>query len=696
VWNDRDGDGVQGAGEPGIPGVTITATWSDGTRSFSVSTVTGADGMYTLPNLPSGAWTVVPSNVPAGFAGTSENDGVVDGVDHETLATLQDQKAADFGFRGAGTIGDTVFLDRDGDGTQGAGEPGVPGQRVDLLWAGADGVFGTADDETWTTTTGSSGGYAFGFLPDGAFRVTVVGGIADRAANTGDPDGGADATAQLTLTGGASDLTQDFGFRGANAVGDTVWWDQDGDGTKNGAEPGLSGVRVEVTWFGPDGVLGGGDDIVLSTTTDADGVYGVGDLPDGKYRVAVAGGIPAGFAPSVDGGDSTPDGTSETTLTGSTTDLAQDFGYRGAGALGDTVYLDRDGDGAQQAGEPGIPGATVTVVWAGATGAPSQTFTAVTDAQGKWKIADLPAGDYTITVTGVPAGLSNTGDPDGGADSTAQYALAAGEQALDEDFGYRGTASVGDTVWLDVDGDGTQNGNEPGLPGIPVTVRSAGADGVLDTADDIVTVVTTDADGRYTADGLPAGATRVSYDPADLPAGDKPASDLDGGDAASTELVLTAGTPVTDADFAVRGTGTLAGVVFDDRDGNGSRGAGEPGVAGVGVTVTWQGPNGPVIVHTTTGPDGSWSIGKLPTGTYTVTLDPATFPRGFHPSTAQTVTVTLAAGATQTAVFGISTAGLAVTGTDVTAVTAAGLLLLLAGGLAVWGARRMRRSAEQD
>lgn len=47
VWRDTDSDGVQDAGEPGIPGVTVELWNADRTRRWD-STVTNADGNYNL------------------------------------------------------------------------------------------------------------------------------------------------------------------------------------------------------------------------------------------------------------------------------------------------------------------------------------------------------------------------------------------------------------------------------------------------------------------------------------------------------------------------------------------------------------------------------------------------------------------------------------------------------------------------
>jgi hypothetical protein len=203
----------------------------------------------------------------------------------------------------------------------------------------------------------------------------------------------------------------------------------------------------------------------------------------------------------------------------------------------------------------------VTLTWYGPDGVvgggDDLTYAPIsTDANGKWDESGLPPGTYSVVVSGIPAGLTNTEDPDGGTPS-ASVATIGGLMPLvnlNQDFGYQGSASVGDTIWLDVNGDGTQEAGDPGLPGIPVTVTSAGTDGVLGTTDDVSVSTTTDSAGHYSVSGLPAGPTRVSYTTGNLPVGDVPQSDLDGGDASTTTLALVDGDNRTDVDFVVVGT----------------------------------------------------------------------------------------------------------------------------------------------
>ncbi|MDH3730228.1 MAG: MSCRAMM family adhesin SdrC, partial [Acidimicrobiia bacterium] len=191
---------------------------------------------------------------------------------------------------------------------------------------------------------------------------------------------------------------------------------------------------------------------------------------------------------------------------------SDDSHYFGASPveIGDLVWLDIDGDGVPEAGEPGIPGVTVLLY----DGSGTLVGSAATGAFGGFLFTNLPPGDYTVTVdtTTLPEGLVPTYDPDGGLDSSFTGSVASGS-SLHGEFGFIGSGVVGDTVWYDSDGDGTQGPSavEPGIGGVDLTVLWAGFDGVLGTADDIdFGTQTTDLLGYYLFTGLPYGTYVVT------------------------------------------------------------------------------------------------------------------------------------------------------------------------------------------
>lgn len=152
--------------------------------------------------------------------------------------------------------------------------------------------------------------------------------------------------------------------------------------------------------------------------------------------------------------------------------------------IGGRVWADIDGNGQQDAGEPGIDGVTVKLL------ASNDTLlrTGITDLSGGYSFTNLDEGSYRVEVE-EPLGYSVTGkDATGVADdadndfdpATGKTGLLSlGPSAsLDADAGLvpPGVGEIGDQVWNDVNGNGEQDTNEPGVGS--VTVRLIRADGV--------------------------------------------------------------------------------------------------------------------------------------------------------------------------------------------------------------------------
>ena len=168
-------------------------------------------------------------------------------------------------------------------------------------------------------------------------------------------------------------------------------------------------------------------------------------------------------------------------------------------SIGDTVFADIDGNGSQGAGEPGLGSVQVC-----ATDGVTPTC-ATTDGSGNYRIFGLdPAKNYTVSLTPatVPAGYLPT-TPTSLTVTSAQ--LTATPYYSNADFGLRppGTASIGDTVWLDANNNGSLDGAEQGLPNITVKLYiDQNNDGAIDGDDTLIRTTTTDAFGIYLFSGL--------------------------------------------------------------------------------------------------------------------------------------------------------------------------------------------------
>jgi hypothetical protein len=118
VFEDVDGDGTQGAGEPDLAGVDVTLTPAGGGAPITVTTDVNGDYSSTVPSGDVDADVTDPANSTL----TTANDPQTVTVPVGGTGT-----ATDVGFQFQGTIDGHLFEDVDSDGAQGAGEPDLAG-----------------------------------------------------------------------------------------------------------------------------------------------------------------------------------------------------------------------------------------------------------------------------------------------------------------------------------------------------------------------------------------------------------------------------------------------------------------------------------------------------------------------------------------------------------------------------------------
>ncbi len=653
VWRDDNNDGIQDPGEPGYPGVTVNLLDGDGNPVLDdngdpITTTTGPNGGYSFADLPLGDYRIefiAPADTvisPAGAGGDPANDSDPGANGRTPVITLTGanpvDNTVDAGLTPLGTIGDTVWRDDNNDGIQDPGEPGYPGVTVNLLDAAGNPVLDDNGDPI-TTTTGPNGGYSFADLPLGDYRIeieapdqTVIspdGEGADPSVDS-DADPATGRSPVVSLTGAAPvDDTVDAGLTPLGTIGDTVWRDDNNDGIQDAGEPGYPGVVVNLLDGDGNPVLDDNGD-PITTTTGPNGGYEFTDLPLGDYRIEIEAPDDTVISPAGAGGDPANDSdpgangrTPVITLTGpNPVDNTVDAGLTPLGTIGDKVWNDSDGDGIQDAGEPGVPG--VTVILRDANG--NEVTRTTTDEGGSYRFERLPLGDYTVEFTGLPNGMGFTmrGAGDDAVDSDPGHNGRTGTVTLtptdrvtrDVDAGIVPLGSIGDKVWNDANRDGLQTSGEPGIPGVTVTLYAANGS--------VVATSTTDANGSYLFTGLALGDYTVGF--SGLPpgatftqanAGGDDTVDSDAGPGGRTGTIsLTVGTPdnrTVDAGLLER-LGSIGSRVWRDTDGNGIQDPGEPGVAG--ITVKLLDANGNVLATTTTDANGTYLFAGLPLGTY--------------------------------------------------------------------------------
>ena len=147
--------------------------------------------------------------------------------------------------------------------------------------------------------------------------------------------------------------------------------------------------------------------------------------------------------------------------------------------IGDFVFLDSNADGIQDAGEAGIAAVAVTLLDENgdvAVDADGTSQTTLTDEDGRYLFDNLAPGTY-IVAFGQPDGLVASPQNQGVDDATDSDAdpvtgesdpviLGENESNLTVDAGFYETASLGDFVFEDTNGNGVQDDDEPGVEGV--------------------------------------------------------------------------------------------------------------------------------------------------------------------------------------------------------------------------------------
>ena len=683
VFQDRVRDGANAgtpqaaAQEPRISGVSLritgtdlygnavdTTATSDASGNFTFANLSPVDATgYTITQTQPASFINGPVDPPTSGGSEPSNGGtyargstsgnssfagiVVDGDDTAIRYNFPEIRQP--------TLSGFVYLDVNANNVRDpATDTGISGATVRLLNA-------TTLVQIATTTTGADGAYAFtGLDPLVVYTLeqplpTTPANLRNGAVNPGrngdsdfttatpqpnTPVADTDRIAGIDLTNGADGTLWNFGERQLAGVSGIVYVDKNRNNALDGSDTGrLAGVTVRLV----QGASCAAGTELQSTTTAADGTYAFsGVLAFQNYLICET--QPVGYAVGNANGTA---GSNQITLTNLAAggSANNNFGAL-VGSLTGSVYVDfspatpaNTNNGVRDASEAGIAGVVVTLTGTDAAGG-AVNRTATTDASGNYSFDDLlaaGAGGYTVTEGAIPpsAGSFNDGKTTvGGAGGTATavdtlpsaisgIALGAGVQTANYIFGELPRAGITGTAYIDRNRNDTMDATptDGRIAGVTLTLRQ----GASCSAGTVLSTTTTDANGQYAFNDLSAGLDYAVCEAQPTGYADGTVnSGTNGTSSAANSITLTnlPTTGSTNNNFGER-VGSLAGAVYMDTDNDGQQDAGEPGLAGVTVTLTGTDATGTAVNRSaTTDTAGAYRFDDLlaaGAGGYTVT-----------------------------------------------------------------------------
>jgi len=407
-FHDRDGDGVRDPGEGPLSGVHFEASAPCGQTA---SGETGADGVLAWPGLCVGEWTITET-ATNGYQMTTPAVQTV-------VVTSGVTSTVSFGNQGVGELVVVKFEDLNDNGMQDPGED---------VWPGINVVYENKYGDTDSCTTDQQGQCRFQLIPEGLYTVTEI--LLPNTIPT--------ISDEFTATVAPGDtVTVTFANRKLGFLQINKFEDVDGDGVQDPGEPAWPGVPMIIT-----NAYGDMD----TCTTDANGECLFLDLPRGVYTVTET---LSPYAEAISG-----DVLTATVVHSGISQVI--FANRRLGDLQIIKFEDVNGDGVRDPNEPAWSGVAVTI-----TNEFGDVDACTTDANGECTFLRRPIGIYTITEEPPPDTAAVIGPV---ITTTLDYAITRTVA-----FANRRLGALAAHVFWDINGNGTQDADDPDQPGFSLS-----------------------------------------------------------------------------------------------------------------------------------------------------------------------------------------------------------------------------------
>ncbi|MDD4161655.1 MAG: SdrD B-like domain-containing protein, partial [Methanothrix sp.] len=556
AYDDKNGNGLLDSGEA-LAGWTIRLAGPEG----EISALTSEDGSYRFERLLAGSYTV-SETLPSGWKPINPESG-------SYSVDLKDADVSDRNFVNKLTsysISGMKYNDLDGNGAN-DGEPGMADWKITL-----SGTTQSIEAVQKELTTAKDGSYKFEGISPGTYTITET--EQSGWVRTAPVEGSYSiALSDADITG------KDFGNHGSWAISGSVFLDRNGNGARDADETGQVDWSIQISQDGK---------VINATTTGQDGSYAFKNLAPGKYTVSEV--ASEGWTISLPQEGSYSVDLLNADVTG------KDFGNRGDLSISGQKYYDINGNGVQDADEPGIPGGEVSLVESGKTVANTTT-----DDNGMYSFKNILPGTYTINDP-VPSGLILT-------TSSSVIVTVKTNVVVNANFGLVGSYAISGMKYNDKNDNKVKDTGEA-EPGWDIVLTGTTWFGKPLHA----RTTTTGADGTYKFDKLIPGTYKVSETSRTGWTQIAPAS-------GSYTITFPFGAMPSESknnDFGNKVVAqSISGVKYNDINKNSARDAGEPGLEG--WTINLEKPAGTVIQTKTTAADGSYSFTGLDPGTYVIT-----------------------------------------------------------------------------
>ncbi len=553
VFNDSNNDGQFDSTELPIEAVTLTLTGTDDLgQAVHRTAVTAADGHYRFDGLRPGNYTLIETQ-PAIYvdgivtAGSSGGTVAVNTISNISLGSGDDAIGYNFAERSA-EISGQVYVDNNNNGVIDSGETAIASVLITVTGTDANG-----NGVNRSVVTGGNGNYRLVGLPASnaagySINETQPPNWQDGLDTLGNAGGSVANDSFSGVVLGNTQLASGYNFAElAASLAGKVWIDTNNDGHFDSGELPIENTTITLT-----GINDLGANISTTALTDNQGAYIFTGIRPGIYTVTET--QPSEFQDGMTlagnlGGTVSANIIADITIASGDVGTDYNFAER-SGSLAGSVYVDSNNNGVRENTEPGIANVIITLNGIDDQGQ-NVAQTTQTDAQGHYIFSSLsPSNDqgYTVTET-QPAiwadGIDSVGSNGGTAsnDSISSIVVDLTTMATNYNFGEVG-GSLSGVVFNDLNNDAIQQANEPGIPGVTLTLSGNDAD---DNA--IVRTAITADDGQYRIADLPLPAAEgfsiIETQPADTDDGQVSPGTLGG--TAGTNIISAIILPATGA-----------------------------------------------------------------------------------------------------------------------------------------------------